>query len=48
MWLRLPSKVSRLRCDENRHHGEINQWFGREDEVTAKSREFLEPFAKSE
>jgi acetyl esterase/lipase len=33
----------------DRNHGEINQWFGREDDlkVTAKAWEFLEPLAKS-
>lgn len=33
----------------DRNHGEINQWFGREDDtkVTAKAWEFLEPLAKA-
>lgn len=34
----------------DRNHGEINQWFGREDDlkVTAKAWEFLDPLAKAE
>jgi acetyl esterase/lipase len=34
----------------DRNHGEINQWFGREDDtkVTAKAWEFLEPLARAE
>jgi hypothetical protein len=33
----------------DRNHGEINQWFGREDDakVTGKAWEFLEPLAKT-
>lgn len=34
----------------DRNHGEINQWFGREDDgkVTAKAWEFLDPLARAE
>ena len=34
----------------DRNHGEINQWFGRDDDVkvTEKAWEFLEPLAKAE